>query len=119
MPKSPVEGKGAVVEFPGQAKGILKALSEGLRTLLVIDEKIAALGKEADAMQTEVRASSEHLYHLIGKVEEMEKRFSDRMADLDKRLVEIDKRIDLQVQVATRDYLDRSSQPGNGPRGAK
>jgi hypothetical protein len=88
-------------------RGVLRSLSEGVRNLLVLDEKLVALGKEGDRSRTDVRALQEAVYRLIGKIEEQDKRLSERFGELDKRLGEMDKRIALQVELAVRNEIDR------------
>lgn len=82
------------------SKGLLRSLSEGVRNLLVLDEKLIALGKEGDRARSDLKELQRAVFRLIGKVEEMDKRLSERFSELDKRLAEMDKRVELQVAVA-------------------
>jgi hypothetical protein len=88
-------------------KGVLRRLSEGVRNLLVLDGKLVALGKEGDRSRADVRRLKEAIYRLIGKIEEMDERLSERFGELDKRLAKMDKRIAIQVELAVRNELDR------------
>jgi len=88
-------------------KGLLQSLSEGVRNLLVLDEKLLALGKEGDRARADVRALQEAVFRLLGKVDEMDKRLGERFAELDKRLGEMDRRIELQIELGVRKALER------------
>jgi recombinational DNA repair ATPase RecF len=103
---APTSDHGGGVDLASN-KGVLRSLSEGVRTLLVLDEKLVALGKEADRSRTDVRALQEAVYRLIGKIEEQDKRLSERFGGRDKRLGEMDERIAIQVELAVRNELDR------------
>lgn len=88
-----------------QAKGLIQSLSEGIRNLLVLDEKLGGIGRETDRARIEIAKLQEISNRLLGKLEEMEKRFAERFNELDKRLSEVDKRIDLKVELAVRNQL--------------
>src|SRR5258708_195297 len=89
------------------AKGLFKSISEGIRSLVVLDERLAHLGKENERSRSEVRTAVENLFRTMGKIEEMDKRLSERFSELDKRLSEFDKRIDMKVELSVRDRLER------------
>ncbi|MDQ0324620.1 hypothetical protein J2R99_000469 [Rhodopseudomonas julia] len=97
-----------------QGKGVMKALYEGLRTLVVIDEKLARLGKDADNARKIADQCSQLLNRLTGKLEEMDKRLDERAAATAHRLDDIDKRIDLQISLrvekAVKQYVEDSEQ---------
>ena len=88
-------------------RAFLKAFLRGIRTLIVLDEKLSFLGKEGEKTRAEVRSLIESLARLTGQTVEADKRISERFSELDKRLSEIDKRIDLKIEIAMRDYLDK------------
>jgi hypothetical protein len=94
-------------DLAASGKGLLQSLSEGVRNLLVLDEKLVALGREGDRARADVRALQEAVYRLLGKMEEMDKRLGERFAELDKRLGEMDKRIDVQIELAVRKEFER------------
>jgi len=104
----PVE-PGPKVDLSTSAKGILQSISEGIRTIIVLDEKLALLGKEGDRTRSEVRTVVENLSRVLGKIEEMDKRVAERFAELDKRLAEVDKRIDMKIELAVRDRLEKAN----------
>ena len=94
-------------DLAASGKGLLQSLSEGVRNLLVLDEKLLALGKEGDRARVDVRALQEAVFRLLGKVDEMDRRLGERFAELDKRLGEMDKRIEVQIELAVRKELER------------
>jgi hypothetical protein len=94
------------------SKGLLKSLSEGVRNLLVLDEKLLGLGKESERSRGDVKALQEIVFKLVGKIEEMDRRLGERFTELDKRLAEMDKRIAAQVELAVIKEINR-------PAGAK
>ena len=87
-------------DLTSRGKGLIQSLSEGVRNLIVLDEKLAGIGRENERSRGEIAKLQEAVFRLIGKTEEMERRLADRFAELDKRLAEIDKRIDLKVELA-------------------
>lgn len=89
------------------SKGLLQSISAGIRNLVILDEKLAALARENEKARSDVGRLQELVYRLVGKVEETEKRLSERFAELDKRLAEIDKRIDLKIELAVRTEFDK------------
>jgi predicted nuclease with TOPRIM domain len=93
------------LDISAPAKGILKSISEGIRTLVVLDEKLAQLGKESDSTRSEVHTLQEKVFYLIGKLEEFDKRIAERFSDLNVRLSEVDKRIDSKVELSVRNHL--------------
>lgn len=93
------------MEPTSTARGILRSLSEGIRSLIILDEKLALLGKEGEMTRSELRKTAEKLAELIGKIGEMDRRVSERLAEFDKRLSEFDKRVDMKVDLAIRDQL--------------
>jgi hypothetical protein len=109
----PIES-GSKLDISAPAKGILKSISEGIRTLVVINEQLAQIGKDADRTRSELHALEEGVFRLLGKIEEMDKRIAERFSEFDKRLSEIDKRIDLKVELAVRVRLEDFNK--RGPR---
>jgi hypothetical protein len=99
------------MDVSATAKGILRSLSEGIRTLVVLDEKLSLLGKENDRRSIEIRTAIENLSRLVGKLDEMDKRITERFSELDKRLVEFERRIDIKVELVVRDHLDKLEPP--------
>ena len=71
---------GPGLEISGEAKGIFKTLAEGLRTLIVINEKLAHLAKEGDRSRQDLQKSLEKLHVLTGTIWKWIKDFwSDRL----------------------------------------
>jgi hypothetical protein len=109
MTKPPSVEHATSSEIRGEAKSLLKSLFEGLRTLVVIDEKLAALGKEGELARRELQTALNNLHRLIGKVDEMEKRFIERLSDFEKRLSDIDKLIDYKVELSIHKQLEHQN----------
>lgn len=95
-------------DLTSRGKGLVQSLSDGVRALVILDEKLAGIGRENERSRNEIARLQEAVFRLIGKVEEMERRLADRFAELDKRLAEIDKRIDLKVELAVGNAMQKS-----------
>jgi hypothetical protein len=108
MPTAPPGEPPPKGDLLSQTKGLFQSLSEGIRNLLILDEKLGGIGRENERARSEIAKLQKITYRLIGKVEEMEKRFAERFNELDKRLTEVDKRIDLKVELAVRNEITRS-----------
>ena len=107
MPQSHLGEPDSKMGNAATAKGILKSISEGIRTLVVIDERLAALGEEGKKTRAEVRTLVENLSRLMGQFEERDKRLSERFSELDKRLSQSEKLVELKVELAIRDRLEK------------
>src|SRR4051794_7779705 len=103
----PPSGSGPKSSLTSQAKGLVESLSAGARQLVVLDDKLTALGKEDDRLRELLTRIQGLVDRLGGIVEQMEKRFSDRFGDLDKRLAEMDKRLALQIEVSVRNEVEK------------
>lgn len=97
------------------SKGLLQSISAGIKNLVILDEKLAALARENEKSRADVAKLQEIVYRLVGKVEETERRLGERFAELDKRLAEIDKRIDLKIELAVRHEFDRRAAAAQKP----
>jgi hypothetical protein len=97
----------AVAEVVGQTKGLIESISVGVRQLLVLDEKLVALGKEDERSRALLGQLQQTVERLVGTVGEMDKRLAERFAELDKRLIESDRRVALQIELAVRNELDK------------
>lgn len=103
----------------GNAKGLLQSLSRGVRDLLILSEKLGALGKEDERSRKSIEDLQAVVQRMVGALPEMERRTAERFAELDKRLGEVDKRVQLQIELAVRNALDKrdgQAGPARGPR---
>jgi predicted nucleic acid-binding Zn-ribbon protein len=96
--------------------GLLQSISAGVKNLVILDEKLAALARENEKARNDISRLQELVYRLVGKVDEIEKRLSERFAELDKRLAEIDKRIDLKIELAVRTEFDKHTPATRKPK---
>ncbi len=96
----------------GEAKGILQSLSYGVRHLLLLEEKLAALSKEDERFRKSVEDLQAIVQRMLGSLFEMDKRIAERFAEYDKRLAEIDQRVQLQIELAVRNALDKQNAKG-------
>lgn len=95
MPTPPTEGSPPLYGRTPETAGILKSLSIGIRSLLVLEEKLGALGKEGDRARSEIQHLQEHLFRAIGKLEEIDKRFD-----------QIDRFVELKIEIAVRKAME-------------
>lgn len=102
LPSPPSEG-GVI----SRNRGVVESLSAGMKHLFMLDEKLADLAEEDAALRHLVMRTQRTAERLVGIVEQMERRFEDRLDDLDKRLAEIDRRIALQIELSVRNEVDR------------
>ena len=54
----------------------------------------------------------QNLNRLAGSFEQMEKRFLERLTEIDKRLAEADLRTEIKVKLSIREYLERADSLG-------
>jgi hypothetical protein len=78
---------------------LLKSISEGVRTIVTVTERLSDLRTEAAALRSDLRLA-EVVYRIAGRLDGIEERFS-----------KVDKRIDLAVKLAVREELDRRAYP--------
>ncbi len=96
----------------GDAKGILHSLSQGIRQLLVLEEKLTSLSKEDDRFRRLIEDLQVHVQRMVGALPETEKRIAERFAAYDRRLDETDRRLQLQIDLAVRNALDKRDGKG-------
>ena len=106
MPKSSLD-KPLSTDIQASTKGIFRSLADGIKTLIVLEEKLSVLGKEEERTRVEVKCLIENLSRLVGYAAEADKRTSDRFSSIDKRFDDINKIIDLKIELAVRDRLDK------------
>jgi hypothetical protein len=107
-PPAPGQGGGG----GGGLAGLLQSLSQGVRDLLVVSEKLAALRTEDDRARKAIEDLQGHVHRMLGTLTEMDKRVAERFAEYDKRLADTDKRVQLQIELAVRNALDKQSAKG-------
>ncbi len=107
----PGSGSGTGVTV-GDAKGIVQSLSQGIRQLLVLEEKLTSLCKEDERFRKSIEDLQPIVQRMVGTLAEMDKRIGERFAEYDKRLAEIDKRVQLQIDLAVRNALDKRDGKG-------
>ena len=91
----------------GDAKGIIQSISQGIRQLLLLEEKLTSLSKEDDRFRKSIEDLQAIVQRTAGTLAEMDKRIAERFAEYDKRLAETDKRVQLQIELAVRNALDK------------
>jgi len=78
-----------------QATTLLRSISEGVRTIVTVTERLSDLRTEAATLRSDLQRLAELVYRTAGRLEGVEQRFA-----------EVDKRIDLAVKLAVKDELD-------------
>lgn len=82
---------------------LLRSLSEGVRTVVTVTERLNDLRTEIVALRSDLNRLAESVYRIAGRLDGIEQRFA-----------EVDKRIDLAIKLAVRDEVDRRID-GKGP----
>jgi hypothetical protein len=108
---APETGGGGIAS---NARGLFQSLSQGVRDLLVVSEKLEALNKEDDRARKSIEELQAVAQRVLGTLTEMDKRMAERFAELDKRLAETDRRVQLQIELAVRDALDKRNDKASG-----
>ena len=90
-----------------RAKGIIHSLAQGVRQLLLLEEKLTSLSKEDDRFRKSIEDLQTIVQRMVGGLTEMDKRITERFAEYDKRLAETDRRVQLQIDLAVRNALDK------------
>lgn len=91
----------------GGGKSVFKSLSDGVRQLLLLDEKLTGLAKEDERFRGQITELQKIVGNVGGIIGEMDKRINERFAELDKRLAEIDRRTKAEIKLEIRDEMDR------------
>ncbi len=88
VPSKPGQSEtgGGGITGADNAKGLLQSLSQGVRDLLVLSDRLAALGKEDERLRKSVEELQAFVQRVLGLLPELDKRIADRFAELDKRL---------------------------------
>jgi vacuolar-type H+-ATPase subunit I/STV1 len=89
------------------AKGIIQSVSQGIRQLLLLEEKLTLLSREDDRSRKSIEDLQTIVQRMFGTLTEMDKRIAERFAEYDKRLAETDRRVQLQIELAVRNALDK------------
>ena len=71
---------------PGSSSTLLRSISEGIRTIVTVTERLSDLRTEATAVREDLHRLAEVVYRIAGRLDGIEQRFA-----------EIDKRIELAV----------------------
>src|SRR4051794_27746354 len=96
----------------GDAKGIVQSISQGIRQLLLLEEKLTSLSKEDDRFRKSIEDLQAIVQRMVGGLAEMDKRIAERFTECDKRLAETDRRVQLQIELAVRNALDKRDSKG-------
>ncbi len=96
----------------GDAKGIIQSISQGIRQLLLLEEKLASLSREDDRFRRLIEDLQAIVQRMAGHLDGMDKRIAERFAEIDKRLAETDRRVQLQIELAVRNALDKRDGKG-------
>jgi hypothetical protein len=83
----------------------LKSISEGVRTIVTVTERLSDLHTEVAALRSDLHRLAEVVYRIVGRLGGIEQRFS-----------EVDKRTDLAMKLAVREELDRRADPQRNDR---
>jgi hypothetical protein len=83
------------------ATTILRSISEGVKTIVTVTERLNDLRLEATATRDDLHRLAEIVYRIAGRLDGIEQRFT-----------EVDKRIELAVKVSVQDELRRRDEPG-------
>jgi hypothetical protein len=83
---------------PAGATTLLRSISEGVKTIVTVTERLTELRTEAAALRGDLYRLAELVYRMAGRLDGVEQRFN-----------EVDKRTDLAVKLAVREELDRHS----------
>ncbi len=108
------EAGGGSITGAGGAKGLLKSISQGVRELVVLEEKLTAFSREIDRLQRSVVDLQAKTERMLGILGEMDKRITERFVELDKRLAATDKQVQLQIEFAVRNAIDKQPRPRSG-----
>ncbi len=108
---APETGGGGIAS---NARGLFQSLSQGVRDLLVVSEKLEALNKEDDRFRKSIEDLQAIVQRTAGILTEMDKRIAERFAEYDKRLAETDRRVQLQIELAVRNALDKRNDKALG-----
>lgn len=85
------------------ATSLLRSVSEGVRTIVTVTERLNDLRVETKELHLLVRQLANDLSRLNGRLDGIEQRF-----------VEVDKRIELSVKVAVREEVERLDRDRRG-----
>ena len=104
----PEAGKGETGGIgAGGTKGIIHSLAQGVRQLILLEEKLTSLSKEDERFRKSIEDLQAIVQRTTGILTEMDKRIAERFAEYDKRLAETDRRVQLQIDLAVRNALDK------------
>lgn len=77
---------------------ILRSISEGVRTIVTVSERMQDLRTESVALRQDMQRLTEIVYRLAGRLDSIDQRFGN-----------IDKQVELTVRLAVRDELDKQA----------
>jgi predicted nuclease with TOPRIM domain len=78
------------------ATTLVKSISEGVRTIVTVTERLNDLRTEASAARDDLHRLAEIVYRIAGRLDGIEQRFA-----------EVDKRIELAVKVSVQEEFRR------------
>jgi len=81
---------------PARRTTLLRSISEGVRTIVTVTERLNDLRTEAAALRGDLHRLAEFIYRIAGRLDGIEQRFS-----------EVDKRVDLAIKLAVKEEFDR------------
>ncbi len=79
-----------------------------------VSEKLTSLSKEDDRFRKSIEDLQAIVQRTAGTLTEMDKRIAERFAEYDKRLAETDRRVQLQIELAVRNALDKRNDKALG-----
>lgn len=86
------------------ATTLLKSISEGVRTIFTVTERLNDLRAETLELHADLKRLVENVSRIAGRLDGIDQRFAD-----------VDKRIELAVKLAVRDELDHRSKEAPAP----
>jgi predicted nuclease with TOPRIM domain len=76
----------------------LRSISEGVRTIITVTERLNELRTEVTALRADLHRLAESVYRIAGRLDGIEQRFA-----------EVDRRVELTVKLAVKEEFDRRS----------
>jgi predicted nuclease with TOPRIM domain len=93
---------------PASGTTLLRSLSEGVRTVVTVTERLNDLRTEIVALRSDLHRLAESVYRIAGRLDGIEQRFT-----------EVDKRIEVTIKLAVRDEFDRRISDRGPPASAE
>lgn len=86
----------------GSRTSLLRSISEGVRTIVIVTDRLKDLQQDAKELHEQVRLLSAEVARLSGRLEAIDQRFT-----------EVDKRVELAIKLAVREEIERLNRSRN------